>query len=136
MKSLLFGNPNTDWWKLSLDDISVVEQVIALTGELSVGFFCASTPMCIPRDVLSRFAAEVHELDRTLKGIATLENGNVPSTIRLKIAVNHVGHLHVSGRYEINDNGLDFQFRSDQTQLTSLGQWLGYVLEAYRKKAA
>src|ERR1043165_8985938 len=122
MKSLLFGNPNTDWWKLSLDDISVGERVIALTGELSVGFFCASTPMCIAPDILSRFAAEVQELDRTLKGIATLESGNVPSTIRLKIAVNHVGHLQISGRYEINDNGLDFAFRSDQTQLTSLGQ--------------
>src|SRR5262245_36425921 len=135
MKSLLFGNPNTDWWKLSLDDISVEEQALALTGELSVGFFQASTPMCISPDILSHFTTQVHELDRTLKGTVDLESSNIQSAIRLKITVNHVGHLQISGRYEINGNGLDFNFRSDQTQLTALGQWLDNVLIAYRKKA-
>ena len=136
MKSLLFGDLNTDWWKLSVDDLSVEEQVIALKGELSVGFFCASTPLCFSPETLSAFATEVHELDRTLKGTATLDSNNVQSAIRLKIAINHVGHLYISGRYEINGNGLDFNFRSDQTQLTSSARWLDYVLSAYRKKTA
>jgi len=28
MKTVIFGNPHTDSWKLSLDDISVEEEVI------------------------------------------------------------------------------------------------------------
>src|SRR5688572_9472229 len=104
MKSVLFGNPHTDWWKLSLASISVEERVVELTGEHSVGFFRAPTPMCISSDILSKFAAELHELDRTLKGTASLES----DILKLRIAVNHVGHLHISGRYENEGNGLDF----------------------------
>jgi hypothetical protein len=136
MKSVLFGNPHTDWWKLSLDDISVREQVIALNGELSAGFFCARTPMCIEPSTLARFAAEVRELDRTLTGSATLQSSNQQSAVRLALAVDHVGHVHVTGRYEINGNFLDFSFSSDQTQLAPLVTWLDVVLRAYERKAA
>ena len=55
MDSVIFGNPNTDWWKLSFDDVSRREQIIAVDGELQVGFFTASTLMCIPPAVLEQF---------------------------------------------------------------------------------
>jgi hypothetical protein len=136
MKSVLFGNPHTDWWKLSLDDVSVREQVIALDGELSAGFFRAATPMCVAPSILARFAADVRELDKTLTGSATLESSNQQSAVRLVLAVDHIGHVHVTGRYEINGNALDFTFRSDQTQLAPLVSWLEHVVRAYDKKAA
>jgi len=115
MKSVFFGNPNTDWWKLSLDDISVREKIVALNGELEAGFFHASTPMCIAPEVLSQFAADLRELDRTLTGSATLESRNRQSGLRFTLTVDHVGHVHAVGRYEINGNTLDFTFCSDQT---------------------
>jgi hypothetical protein len=77
-KSLLFGNANTGCWKLSVDDICVEEQVIAVTGVLCVEFFSTSTPMCISPEVLSRFAKEVHEIDRTLNGRGGLGKQKCP----------------------------------------------------------
>jgi hypothetical protein len=135
MKSVLFGNPNADSWKLSLDDVSVKEQVIALKGELRTGFFHAVTPMCIPPAVLSRFAADLRELDRTLTGSVTLESKSRQSTVRLTLTVDHVGHIQAAGRYEINGNSLDFSFRTDQTQLGPLVEWLGAVIHEYEKKS-
>ena len=132
MKSVIFGN--RDWWKLSLDDVSVPEQVVALGGELSAGFIRAVTPMRVNPSALARFAAEVREVDRTLTGLATLESMNQQSALRLQLAVDHVGHVDVTGRYEINGNSLDFGFRSDQTQLAPLASWLEDVVRAYERK--
>src|SRR6266852_4853523 len=117
MNSVLFGNPNTDSWELSLDDVSVRENVIALAGELRTGFFTATTAMCIPPSILLRFASEVRELDRTLAGEANLENRNVQSEIRWKLTALPLGHIESKGRFTINGNCLDFRFKTDQTQL-------------------
>jgi hypothetical protein len=136
MKSVLFGNPSTDCWKLSLDDVSAREQIVALKGELRAGFFQASTPLCIPPAVLSRFAADVRQLDETLNGSATLEHRSRASAVRFTLTVDHVGHVHVTGRYEINGNTLDFAFRSDQTQLAPLARWLESVVTQYETNAA
>ncbi len=135
MKSFVFGNPNASCWKLGVDDISVREQLIAFKGELHCEFIRASTPMCISPAVLSRFAMEVEDLDKTLTGSATLENRNQQSTVLLKIGVNHIGHLTVTGRYEINSNAVDFAFRSDQTQLAPFAKWLRSVVAEYQNKA-
>jgi len=136
MKSVLFGNPNADSWKLSLEGVSVEEQVIALNGELRTGFFHAVTPMCVAPAVLSRFAAELRELDRTLNGSVTLESKSRQSAVRLTLTVDHVGHIRAAGRYEINGNSLDFSFRTDQTQLGPLVKWLDTVIHEYQNKAA
>jgi hypothetical protein len=134
MKAIVFGNPHTDWWKLSLEDISTREQVVALNGELHVGFFVAATPMCVAPTVLSRFASDVRELDRTLAGSATLESSSQQSTVSLRLAVDHLGHVHATGRYEINGNGLAFTFGSDQTRLAPLAAWLEGLVQAYERK--
>ena len=136
MKSVIFGNPNADSWRLALDDLSVKKLVIALKGELRAGFFHAVTPMCIAPAILSRFAADLRELDRTLSGSATLESKNRQSAVRLTLTVNHLGHIQAAGRYEINGNVLDFSFRTDQTQLGPLIQWLDAVIREYEKAAA
>ncbi|HEV2329695.1 MAG TPA: hypothetical protein VGY56_13015 [Verrucomicrobiae bacterium] len=128
MKSVLFGYPNADSWRLALDDVSARERGIALKGELRVGFFQALTPMCIPPATLSRFAADLRELDSTLAGSATLEGRSKQSAVRLTLTVNHIGHIHAAGRYEINGNVLDFNFRADQTQLGPLVQWLDSII--------
>lgn len=131
MKSFRFGNPHTDSWKLSLDDISVEEDVIALGGELRVGFFRAETPMCIAPSVIAQFAAQVRELDRTLTGSATLESRNSQSAVQFTLVVDGLGHLCVTGTYEINGNTLKFSFGSDQTQLAPLARWLESAVTEY-----
>ena len=133
MKSVLVGNANADSWRLALDDVSAGEQIVALKGELRAGFFHAVTPMCIAPAVLSRFAADLRELDKTLKGSATLDSSNQQSAVRFTLAVDHAGHIKAAGRYEINGNVLDFSFRTDQTQLAPLVRWLDSVLAEYEK---
>ncbi len=134
MKAIVFGNPHTDWWKLSLRGISPKEQVLALDGELHAGFFVAATPMCVAPAALSRFASEIRELDRTLAGFATLESSNQQSTVSFTLGVDHLGHVNATGRYEINGNALTFTFGSDQTQLAPLAAWLEALVQAYERK--
>ena len=117
MRSILFGNPHTDSWKLTLDDISAREGIVALVGELSTGFFAATTPMCILPSSLAKFASEIQELDRTLAGVAVLENRNDQSEVSWRLAALPLGHIESSGRFTINGNSLDFRFQTDQTQL-------------------
>jgi len=136
MKSVLFGNPHVDYWKLTLDDVSVREQVIALKGELHAGFFYAATPMCVAPAVLARFADELREVDKTLTGSATLDSKSKQSTVRFTVSVNDVGHVQIVGRYEINGCGLDFTFKTDQTQLGPLVRWLDSLIREYDKAAA
>ncbi len=133
MKSVLFGNPNADSWKLSVDDVSAREQVVALNGELRAGFFHVCTPMCIAPTTLSRFAADLRELDRTLEGSATLDSRSRQSAVRLTLTVDHLGHIQAAGRYEINGNALDFSFLTDQTQVAPLVAWLDSAVREYEK---
>jgi hypothetical protein len=90
--------------------------------------------MCVAPSVLSRFASDLRELDRTLAGSATLESSNQQSTVCLKLAVDHLGHVHATGRYEINGNALAFRFASDQTQLAPLAAWLEGLVQAYERR--
>jgi hypothetical protein len=136
MKPVVFGNPRVDWWKIALSEIDVSGGFIALEGELQAGFFHCLTPMCIPVDDLSRFATELREFDRTLKGSVTLASRNEQSAVTWTLTVDHVGHVQARGRYEINGNGLDFTFCTDQTQISVLFRWMERVLDAYRSKEA
>ena len=136
MKSVLFGNPNTDWWKLSLVGVSAEEQIVEINGELQVGFFRASTPMCVEPAVLARFAADVRQLDQTLTGTAALESQNIQSSVKVKLTVNHMGHIILAGYYEINGNALNFSFQSDQTQLAPLTRWLESTVAKYERSVA
>jgi hypothetical protein len=131
MKKLFFGNLATDWWSLSLDDVSVEEEVIAIIGELRTGFFIAKTPMCVSPQTLEKFAAELQELDRTLRGVARLESKNNQSEVTWVLSVNHLGHVKSSGRFVINDNAVDFHFETDQTQLGPLLKWIRSLLKRY-----
>jgi len=133
MKSNLFGNPQTEWWKLKLVDVHPREQVVELTGELHAGFFSAVTPMCLPPTALESFASELRTVDRTLHGSATLRNSNEQSDVIWNLTDLPRGHIESSGRYAINGNGLDFRFRSDQTQLGPLARWIETLLGKYRE---
>ncbi len=133
MKRVLFGNPHTDWWELSLDGISRREQVIALTGELHVGFFSALTPMSLPPSVLQAFASQLELLDKTLSGRAVLQNSNDQSEVHWVLEALPHGHVESSGHYHINRNNLAFSFRTDQTQLTPLLRWIRGLLASYDK---
>jgi hypothetical protein len=135
MKSILFGNSNADWWKLLLVGVSAEEQIVAINGELQAGFFRASTPMCVAPAALARFAAEIRQLDQTLTGAATLENQNNQSAVKITLTANHVGHIILAGRYEINDNVLHFSFQSDQTQLAPLARWLESAVTKYERNS-
>ncbi|MDB6114339.1 MAG: hypothetical protein JWQ62_1284 [Lacunisphaera sp.] len=134
MKTVLFGNPQTDSWTLSFDGVSAREDLVAIQGELETGFFVADTPMCVAPQVLEKFAAELRELDRTLRGTAQLESKNQQSEILWRLTANHLGHIISSGRYAINRNALEFQFVTDQTQLAPLLKWVEGLLERYEKK--
>jgi len=61
---------------------------------------------------------------------------NQQSAVCLTLTVNRVGHIEARGRYEINENGLDFTFKTDQTQLGPLRKWLDGILVEYGRKAA
>jgi hypothetical protein len=132
MKTVLFGNIYTDYWKLSLDDISVKEDVIALNGELNVGFFRAMTPMCISSGILERFAADLQRLNEKLEGSAVLESKNISSEVCLTLTCNHVGHIKASGSYSIKGNTLNFSFQTDQTQLAPLLRMVNSSLSKFR----
>jgi hypothetical protein len=131
MKTVVFGNPNTDWWKLTRDGVSRREQIVAITGELRAGFFSAVTPMCIPPTTLQTFAAELESLDKTLSGSATLQNANQQSEVSWVWSALPLGHIESSGRYTINGNNLTFSFRTDQTQLAPLLRWVRGLLTTY-----
>lgn len=133
MKAGIIGYPNASSWKLLLDEISTKKQLISLKGELRVDFFHAVTPMCIAPDTLAQFAADLRKLDESLSGSATLESKNRQSTVKFTLAVNHVGHIHAQGRFEINGNSLDFGFDTDQTQLAPFVKWLDAVVLEYKK---
>jgi hypothetical protein len=52
----------------------------------------------------------------------------------LTLEVDHLGHVHATGRYEINGNALAFRFASDQTQLAPLAAWLEALVQAYERR--
>jgi hypothetical protein len=131
MKNVVFGNPHTDWWKLSRDAVSHSEEIVAINGELHAGFFSAMTPMCISPTILQTFASELESLDRTLSGSATLESANCQSEVSWVLSVLPLGHIESTGRYTINGNSLAFSFRTDQTQLAPLLRWVRELLTAY-----
>jgi hypothetical protein len=135
MKTVLFGNPHTDSWTLSFDGVSQRESVVAIKGELKTGFFVADTPMCVAPQVLEKFAVELRELDRTLRGTAQLESKSQQSEVLWRLTANHLGHIVSAGRYEINKNALDFHFVTDQTQLAPLLKWVEGLLARYEKRA-
>jgi hypothetical protein len=135
MDSVIFGNPNTDWWKLSFDDVSRREQIIAVDGELQVGFFTASTLMCIPPAVLEQFASVVELLYNTLTGSATLRNANRQSEVSWTLTANALGHIRCGGFYSINRNTLNFSFLTDQTELPGLLAWLRRSLATYNARS-
>lgn len=131
MKSVVIGNPHSDWWKLSRDGVSRKEEIIAIRGELHAGFFSAVTPMCIPPATLQTFASELESLDRSLSGRATLQNANCQTEVSWVLSALPLGHIESSGCYTINGNSLTFSFRTDQTQLAPLLRWVKELLVAY-----
>jgi len=45
-----------------------------------------------------------------------------------------LGHVASTGRFKINENELNFNFRTDQTQLGPLREWVKSALFAYTKR--
>ncbi len=131
MKSIIFGNTNTDSWKMALIDVSRREQVICVKGELHSGFFDASTPMCISPDVLQAFISELEVLDRSLAGTAALHSSSCQSTVNWTLRALPLGHIESSGQFTINDNTLTFKFETDQTQVAKLLKWTRTLLTCY-----
>jgi len=133
MKSMVLGNPHADHWKLSLDGVSRKEQIIAVAGELHAGFFVADTPMCLPPDVLQTFVSELEALYKSLSGTATLRNSNCQSEVDCVLNADATGHIDISGTFTINRNSLSFSFRTNQTYLPPVIEWLNSVLKAYSR---
>ena len=131
MNTLLFGSRYTDFWELSFDDVSVPEGVIAITGELKAGFLAAATPMCWAPSVVREFAEQVRLMDRTLKGDAKLESKSNQSEVTWTLSLNRLGHVESGGRYSINGNSFDFRFKTDQTRLAPLVEWLDGLIAKY-----
>ncbi len=131
MINFRFGNANIDHWQFSLRGVHPREQVVELTGELSVGGFSAVTPMCLPPEVLESFASELQLLNKTLSGSATLRNSNPQSEISWSLVALPHGHIESVGRYTMNGNTLDFRFRTDQTQLRPLLRGIEKLLKIY-----
>jgi len=132
-RSILFGNPNADRWKLKCEGASHRECIVEISGELDAGFFHVLTPMCIDPINLQAFATELESLDRTLSGYATLQSANNQSKISWTLKVLSLGHIESSGCYAINGNELTFSFRTDQTQLAPLLRWVHAALAIYEK---
>jgi hypothetical protein len=128
MKRILFGNPDTSYWKLAIDGASRRERIVVVDGELHAGFFVAATPMCIEPDALQRFAAAIAILDETLNGEAHLSSANEQSKVEWNLKALPLGHIESSGRFQINGNELRFTFHTDQTQLKPLRGWISSAL--------
>ena len=133
MKSVVFGSPETDSWKLTRQATCRREKVVEISGQLQVGFFSAVTPACIPPASLRAFAAELESVDRTLTGSATLESSNQQSQLSWTLKALPLGHIESTGRYAINGDQLLFSFRTDQTQLAPLLKWLRSAVAAYEQ---
>jgi hypothetical protein len=136
VKRLLFGNPNSSYWALSIDGASRREQIVVISGELHAEFFVAQTPLCISPVRLEEFAAELENLDRTLQGSARLQSVNIQSEIEWLLTATALGHIESTGRFKINGNELLFSFRTDQTQLKPLREWVKSALFAYANRDA
>jgi hypothetical protein len=136
MKRLLFGNPHTNYWTLSIEGASKREEIVEVSGELHAEFFVAQTPMCINPAQLEAFAAELEQLDRTLQGSASLANANDQSEVNWLLTVDPLGHIRSTGRFKINQNELRFHFQTDQTQLQPLKSWVKSALFVYANRDA
>jgi len=131
MKRVFFGNPHTGHWSLAIEDASKREEIVVISGELQVEFFVAQTPMCVNPAQLELFAAELEELDRTLRGSARFANSNEQSEVEWLLTVLPLGHIQSTGRFMINRNELRFNFQTDQTQLKPLKAWVRSALFVY-----
>jgi hypothetical protein len=131
MKRLTFGNPRTSHWQLVIEGASRHEQVVVISGELHAELFIAKTPLCINPLQLEAFASGVEALDNTLNGTATLLSVNEQSEVEWTLTALSLGHIESSGRFKINENELLFRFRTDQTQLKPLREWLRSALFVY-----
>src|SRR5262245_11856465 len=131
MKQIVFGNPHTNYWKLEVEGASKREHVVAVSGELHAEFFIAQTPMCINPTELEAFKTQLEQLDCTLKGSAALRNANLQGEIEWLLTALPLGHIDSTGHFRINDNELRFKFRTDQTQLRPLLEWVKSALFMY-----
>lgn len=131
MKHLLFGNPHTSHWKLRVVGASRRERIVEMSGELHAEFFAAQTPMCIDPTELEKFGTELERLDRTLHGSARLSSAGSQSEVDWLLTALPLGHIASTGRFKINENELIFKFRTDQTQLGPLRDWVRSALLAY-----
>jgi hypothetical protein len=134
VKRLLFGNPNTSYWQLAVEGASRREQIVMISGELHADFFVAQTPMSISPSKLEEFAAALEKLDSTLEGSAHLASANEQSEVDWLLAVLPLGHIVSTGRFKINENELLFNFRTDQTQLKPLRDWVRSALFVYENR--
>jgi hypothetical protein len=134
VKRLLFGNPHTSHWMLVVERASKREQIVEISGELHAGFFIAQTPMCINPTRLQEFAAQLEQLDTILQGSASLTSANDQSEIDWTLTVLPLGHIDSTGRFKINENELRFKFRTDQTQLGPLREWVKSALFVYANR--
>jgi hypothetical protein len=119
---------------LSVEGASRREQIVEISGELHAGFFVAQTPMCIDPIQLQEFSAQLEQLDRFLQGSASLKSANDQSEVDWTLTVLPLGHIESTGRFKINENELRFEFRSDQTQLGPLREWLKSALFVYANR--
>jgi hypothetical protein len=131
MKRIVFGNPHTSHWRLVVEGASKREHVVVVSGELHSEFFIAQTPMCIDPTELEAFQTQLEQLDSSLKGSATLRNANLQSEIEWSLTALPLGHIDSTGYFRINDNELRFKFRTDQTQLRPLLEWVKSALFSY-----
>jgi hypothetical protein len=131
MKRVVFGSSHTNHWTLVVEGASKREHVVVVSGELRAQFFIAQTPMCINPTELEVFQNQLERLDSTLKGTATLRSANSQSEIEWQLTALPLGHIDSTGYFRINDNELRFKFRSDQTQLRPLLEWVKSALFVY-----
>jgi len=132
MHSVLFGNPNTDSWRLSLID-AAPDEGIEFDGELRTGFFIALTPLSIPSSAIEAFVNELDSLYKSLSGKAALVVSNETSKVSWSLVADVGGHIESSGSYSINGNSLSFRFDTDQTQLSGLLQLMRDALAIYHE---